>query len=142
MTMFRRRLARGERGSAAVEFVLILPLVLAMLLFVVGLGRMAQARINIEGVAADAARAASLERNTARSAHAAREAAERSLGDGGVSCSQLTVSVDVSAYQPGGRVTATVSCTARLADVALSGLPGNRKFSSTAVVPIETYRGS
>lgn len=136
-----RRLRRDERGTSALELTLIAPLLMVVLLFVVGLGRMAHARQQIEAVAADSARAASLERNTSQSAHAAELAATRSLGQAGVSCTHLDVDLDLSSYQPGGRVTVTVSCKTKLSDVTLGGFPGSRVFTATSVVPIETYRG-
>ncbi|MCB0905709.1 MAG: pilus assembly protein [Nocardioidaceae bacterium] len=141
--MIRRlRGHRDEHGTAALELTLLAPLLLVILLFVVGLGRMAHARQQIESVAADSARAASLERNTSLSAQAAKTAATASLGDAGVSCTNLDVDVDLSSYQPGGRVTVTVSCTTKLSDVAMAGFPGSRTFTATSSVPIETYRGS
>lgn len=138
--MTRRQ--RGERGTAAIELVLVAPVLIVIMLFVVGLGRMAHARQQIDAVAADSARAASLERNTAQSANAARVAAEASLGDAGVSCTELDVHVDLDNYQPGGQVRVLVSCKAKLGDVALAGFPGTRKFTAEAVVPIESHRGS
>src|SRR5690606_33827341 len=75
---------RDERGSAAIELTLLTPVLLVILLFVVGLGRMAHARQQVEAAAADSARAASLERNTALSRSAAHRAAKASLGDAGV----------------------------------------------------------
>lgn len=131
---------RNEDGSGTAELVLMAPLVVAVFLLVVGLGRMADARQDVNGAAAEAARAASLQRNTALSAAAARLAANATLRDRAVSCEHLTVSVDIGSYQPGGSVTATVTCVAALGDVALSGLPGSRTFQATAVVPIEQYR--
>jgi len=140
--MIRQRPAcRDERGVSAIELTLIAPVLMVVLLFVVGLGRMGHARQQIEAVAADSARAASLERNTSQSTHAAKVAATQSLGDAGVSCTNLSVNVDLTSYQPGGRVTVTVSCKTQLSDVALAGFPGSRVFSATSVVPIETYRG-
>ena len=132
---------RDERGASAIELTLIAPVLMVILLFVVGLGRMAHARQQIESVAADSARAASLERNTSQSARAAQLAAAQSLGDAGVACTNLRVDVDLSSYQPGGRVSVTVTCTTQLRDVALAGFPGSRVFSATSIVPIETYRG-
>ena len=138
----RARVPRDERGAAAIELVLMAPVLLVVLLLVVGLGRMADARQQIESVAADSARAASLERNTALSADAAMEAAQRSLGDAGLSCTGLDVNVDISDYQPGGQVHVTVSCTAQLRDVALSGLPGSKVFTASSTVPVETFRAT
>lgn len=133
---------RRENGSVAVELVLVAPVMLVVLLLVVGLGRMAHARQDVDGAAADAARAASLERNTYLSEAAARDTATATLAGRGISCQGLQVTADVSAYEPGGSVAVTVTCTAGLADVALSGLPGHKTFTATAVVPIEQYRAA
>lgn len=135
-----RRKSGHERGTAAVELTLLAPVFLVILLFVVGLGRMAHANQQVESVAADAARAASLERNTAASTAVARNAAQRSLDQAGLSCQDMDVDVDVSQYRPGGSVRVRVTCTASLKDVAMAGFPGQRKFHATSVVPIETYR--
>lgn len=133
---------RDERGTAAVELVLIVPVLIVAFLLVVGLGRMAHARQQVEGVAADAARAASLERNTSQSSQAARTIATEALRDRGLDCQSLDLRVDVSNYKPGGTVRVQLWCTASLGDVALSGLPGRRVFTAQATVPIETYRSS
>lgn len=133
---------RDERGVTAVEFVIITPVLIVALLFTVGLGRMAHARHQVESLAADAARAASLERNTAVAASRGKQMAEQSMGDRGLSCADLEVSVDVSSYRPGGVVRAEVTCQAKLSDVAMSGLPGRQTFTATSTVPIETFRSN
>lgn len=137
-----RRRGRNERGTAAIEITLLAPVLLVVLLFVVGLGRMAHARQQVEAVAADSARAASLERNVGLSAGVAQAEAKRSLGATGVSCTRMNVAVDTSAYRPGGHIAVTVSCTAKLSDLAMAGFPGRHTFTATSIVPIETYRGS
>src|SRR5712691_10613785 len=55
------RSSRWERGSATVEFVIAAPLLAAVLLLVAGLGRIAEARGQVEGAAREAARTASLQ---------------------------------------------------------------------------------
>jgi Flp pilus assembly protein TadG len=136
----RRTRPRNERGTAALEMVVLAPVLIVVLLFVVGLGRMAHADQQVQSVAADAARAASLERNTNASAAAARQAAEASLGEAGVSCTDLDVSVNLSSYEPGGQVSVTVTCTADLGAVAMAGFPGSRVFTASSTVPIENWR--
>jgi len=133
---------RGERGSSSVELVIWAPVLLILLLLIAGLGRMTNAKQQVEAVASDAARAASLERNTALSADAARAEVTRELGDRGMSCRGLDVNVDISDYRPGGTVRVTVTCTTALGDLLVAGFPGHKNFTATAVVPIETYRGS
>jgi Flp pilus assembly protein TadG len=124
------------------EFVLVVPVLVVALLFTIGLARMAHARHQVESLAADAARAASLERDTSMAAAAGKEIALRSMGAAGLSCADLRVSVDVSGYRPGGVVRARVTCRAELSDVAMAGLPGSRTYTAQATVPIETYRSS
>jgi Flp pilus assembly protein TadG len=120
--------------------VLMAPVLLVIFLFVVGLGRMAHARQEIQSVAADSARAASLERNTSLSAAAARSAAQQSLGQAGVNCTDLHVDVDLASYRPGGSVTVAVSCRTKLSDVAMAGFPGTRTFTASSTVPISQFR--
>lgn len=133
---------RDERGVTAVEFVLITPVLIVALLFTVGVARIAHARHQIESAAADAARAASLERNTAVAAKRGQVMAAQSIGSRGLSCADLQVSVDVSGYEPGGVVRATVTCRTRLSNVAMAGFPGGRTFTASASVPIETFRSN
>ena len=58
----RSRLRRDESGSVTAELVLLTPLLILLLLFVVALGRLAGARLEVDGAAAQAARAASIAR--------------------------------------------------------------------------------
>ena len=135
------RLVPGaDRGSAALELVLVTPVLIVMLLIAVGLGRMAHARQQVVGAARDAARAASLERNPERAQTAGADAARRSLGQAGVSCQQLSVSVDVTGYRPGGQVRATVTCTTSMAGLGLARFTPTRTFTDTAIAPIEALR--
>ena len=129
-----------ERGSASVELVLITPVLIMFLLLVVGLGRLALAKQEVTSAAHDAARAASLERDTGASAGRGRAAAERALADRGMSCASLNVDIDTSGYRSGGQVRAEVVCVAALGDLALSGLPGSKTYRAQAVVPIEQYK--
>ena len=102
---------RNEEGMATLEIVLALPVLIMVALFVVGLGRMAEARSIVDAAAFDAARAASLERNVGAAQAVGHDAAKASIGTTGVACTGLTIQVDVSQYTVGGHVTATVACT-------------------------------
>jgi Flp pilus assembly protein TadG len=132
--------SRREAGSAAIELLLVAPAMVACILALAGAGRYVDARAEVSAAAHEAARAASLQRVTAFSAADGRAAAAATLENRGRSCVRLEVSVDVSSYQPGGRVSATVACTADLSDVVTAGFPGSATFRATAVVPVEQYR--
>lgn len=129
-----------ERGGAAVEVVLVTPLLLILLLFMVQLGRFAVARTDLDGAARDAARAASLERSQSGADASARNAAETALASREVTCRTLDVSLDAD-FSPGGWVAAEVSCTVDLSDLSLLAVPGTKSMSSRFVSPLETFRG-
>ncbi|MDF1705821.1 MAG: TadE/TadG family type IV pilus assembly protein [Aeromicrobium sp.] len=134
------RARRPDSGASTAEFVVMTPLLFAIFLFVIGLGRMASAHQEVQDLAGEAARAASLERNTSLAAGRGEEIVRASLQNRGLSCAQLTVDIDVSSYRPGGVVRADVTCTADLSDVVISGLPGTKTFTGSATIPIEEYR--
>jgi len=49
--------------------------------------------------------------------------------------------VDVSSYEPGGYVRATVTCTADLSELAVPGAPGSWTDQASFIEPIEQFRG-
>lgn len=135
----RRQNSAGELGFMALEAVIIAPVVLLILLFIIGGGRYVDARMEVTSAAAEAARAASLEADPIAAREAGRQAAFRTLENRGPSCAELAVVVDVSSFEPGGRVTATVRCSTDMSDVASTGLPGVT-LSGESSAPIEQYR--
>lgn len=144
----RARLAergrRDERGSAAVETLLMASAALGLVLVVVAAGRYVDGSAQANDAAYAAARAASLEPTSAGGMAAGRQAAETALAERGKSCLNLSVSFAGSDFAPGGQVIARVSCTVSLVDSGplgrQLGLQPNRVFTEQAVVPIETYR--
>ncbi|WP_019873214.1 TadE/TadG family type IV pilus assembly protein [Sporichthya polymorpha] len=129
--------ADRERGSIAVELVILTPLLIVLLLLVVGLGRIAHTHAQVEGAAADAARSASLATSPATAQHAGEQAARAYLGDR--SCRHLDIDIDTAGLRPGGVVTAHLRCTVSLAGLGLAGFPGTRTFSATVQVPIDLH---
>ena len=139
MTQPPRRNDDRDQGSVAIELVLLAPLLIALLLLVVGLGRMAHTRGEVDGAAADAARTASLARTPDAAERAGVAAARAYLGDD--ACNRLEVEVITARLAPGGSVTARVTCVASLAGLGLAGFPGSRTFTANVQAPIENYRG-
>ena len=129
-----------ERGSVTAELVILAPLLVLMLLFVVALGRLAGARIDVDGAAAQAARAASIARDPGSATAAAEQTAASALAGQGVTCGDLSVSVGTSNFVPGGSVSVTVACSVSLADLVGLRLPSTETLSGTAVEPVDLYR--
>ena len=145
MTWVLRRFrwaSRDESGSVATELVLLTPLLILMLLFVVALGRMVSARLEVDGAAARAARAASIARDPATATAMATQTATAALGSDGVTCGHLTVSTDTAGFAPSGQVQVTVTCTVDLADLVGLRLPASQVISSTSTSVIDQYRSA
>ena len=130
----------NERGSATVELVILSPLLILLLLFVVALGRLAGARIDVDGVAAQAARAASIARSPQAAMSSAQQTAASALSSQHITCAHLAVSVDTTDFVPGGSVAVTVSCAVDLADLTGLHLPVTETVANRAVSPIDIYR--
>jgi Flp pilus assembly protein TadG len=134
--------AAGESGSVATELVLLTPLLILMLLFVVALGRLASARLDVDGAAAQAARAASIARDPSTATAMAQQTATSALGSDGVTCGHLSVNTDTAQFAPGGSVAVTVTCSVGLSDLTGLRLPASESISSTSTSVIDTYRAA
>ena len=137
-----RRLRTGEEGSVATELVLLTPLLVLMLLFVVALGRTVSARMEVDGAAAQAARAASIARDPATATAMAKQAATTALGSDHVTCGHLAVTTDTADFAPGSEVAVTVTCAVDLADLVGLRLPASQSISSTSTAVIDLYRAT
>ena len=124
------------------ELVLLTPLLLVMLLFVVALGRVVSARIEVDGAAAQAARAASIARSRATATAMAEQTATTALGADHVTCADLTVTTDTADFVPGGQVAVTVSCRVALSDLVGLRLPAAETLTSTATSVLDAYRAT
>ena len=135
-------LGAASSGAVAAELVLLTPLLLLMLLFVVALGRVVSARMEIDGAAAQAARAASIARSPTTASAMAQQTATSALGADRVTCANLAVSTDTADFVPGGEVTVTVTCTVDLADLLGLRLPASQTLSSTSMSVLDRYRAT
>ena len=129
----------GERGTMTVELVLLTPLLFALLAFIVGLGRAADARGQLTGAVRDAARAASLAPNPEAARTAARDTALADLQSANLHCRQPQIDTDTDQFTTGGQVTVTIRCNLDLAQLVLSGLPGRSTLTATSTAPLDTY---
>ncbi|GAA4561105.1 TadE/TadG family type IV pilus assembly protein [Planotetraspora kaengkrachanensis] len=133
----------SDRGSVALETAIIAPAMLAMLVMMIALGRIAIAHGAIDAASRDAARQASIARNPDSARSAALSSAQAALMREGLACSP-SVDVDTRAFsEPVGKpaaVTATVTCEIDLADIALPGMPGSKTLTSSFASPIDPFR--
>jgi Flp pilus assembly protein TadG len=132
-----------DRGSVTLELAILAPALILTLLLIIAAGRVAQAHQAVEAAARDAARQASIARDPATARTNALTSARSTLTREGLSC-PAQVTIDTSGFaQPLGEpatVTAHVTCTVHLADIALlSGVPATTVTASFAS-PLDPYR--
>jgi Flp pilus assembly protein TadG len=138
----RRHRSRDESGSVTAELVILTPLLILFLLFVVALGRVASARLDVDGAAAQAARAASIARDPTTATTVAQQTASAALGGDHVTCADLTVNTDITDFAPGGWVAVTVTCTVNMDDLTGLSLPAAHAITSRFVEDVDTYRST
>jgi len=129
-----------ERGSAAVELVLVTPVLLLLVMFALAAGRFGVARNQVAEAARDAAREASTWSSPRAATDAGVQRGLDSLSGSRVSCASPVVSIDTSRLRPGGRVVADVTCTVALTDVMGLRLGGSKTFRARAVAVVDTFR--
>jgi Flp pilus assembly protein TadG len=136
--------SRADSGNAALELVILAPILLALLSLVIAAGRTTVAQGSVDAAARDAARQASIALTPAAAQTAGLVSARAALRQDGLDCSPAVV-IDTSQFtsvpvgQPAA-VTAVVSCAVPLANLALPGLPGAAHLSARFTSPLDTYR--
>jgi len=117
---------RGERGTAAVELVLLAPVLVVLVAVVAAAGRMVETKSAILSVAREAARSGS-EAPDAATAHDAALASAREVAAGlGLDPARLEVSLDPGGFRRGAPYAVSVSYQVPLADLpGLGLLPGS-----------------
>lgn len=134
--------ARGERGSSALELVLLTPVLLLVLMLVVGVGRMADARERVGDAAYQAARAATLAPTAPAAQQAAASAAASSLAGAGVTCAAMSVTADVDGLAPGSTVSATVTCSVSWSGITGISFAGHQSITASATSIVDQYRST
>ncbi|SEB46253.1 TadE-like protein [Amycolatopsis tolypomycina] len=135
----RHRWWAGDRGSVTAEAVLLTPILVLLLVFIaVVIHRGVDARLRLDDVAHQAARAASLQRTTTAATTAARDTATSALTQAGIACHGVSTSTTTTAT-PGGTVIVVVACTVDVGQALLLGV-ASRTLQATATEVIDTYR--
>lgn len=128
---------RDERGSMAVEIVILTPVLMMFALLVVAAGRYVSAEGDIDAAARDAARAASLQDSRTEAIAAANEVVASSL-DPDTHCAEPVGFGGT--WGAGGSVVITLDCQVSYDGLGLIGLPGSVDIDSSSTVPLDPYR--
>ena len=127
-----------ERGSLTVELVILAPMLMFMVLFGVHVGRLSEAKVQVQHAADQGARAGSLAAKS-KMVSAANFAAENDLKLAGVSCEKVSVEVGLVPTGLTNAVRVHVDCDVRLDGTELLGLLPDRVHASSIEV-IDEWR--
>jgi hypothetical protein len=132
-----------EVGNAALELVVLAPVILFLLGLVIAAGRTTIAQGSVDAAARDAARQASISLTPGAAHAAAQSSAQAALSRDGLDCTPV-VHVDTRQFGfPLGapaQVTAIVWCRVPLSDLVVPGLPGSRKLWAKFTSPLDPFR--
>jgi hypothetical protein len=132
-----------EAGNAALELVILAPILLFLIGLVIAAGRTSAAQGSVAAAARDAARQASIALSPAAALADAQASALTALRHDGLDCHPL-VNVDVAGFgvPPGhpANVSATVTCVVPLADLVVPGMPGSKTLQQSFTSPLDPYR--
>jgi len=137
------RSAGRDDGNAALELVVLAPVLLFLLGLVVAAGRTSIAQGSVDAAARDAARQASIALTPGAAQASALSSAQAALSRDGLDCDPVvtvnTAGFGVPVGEP-ATVTATVSCQVPLSDLLVPGLPGSRTLRFTFTSPLDPFR--
>jgi len=135
------RRARDERGSLALEMALLAPFLLLIIALIYAYGRVGQVNGTLDSGTRDAARSATMARDSTDAKHAAERVVREALADAPAGCrSSLQVHL-VGDFLPGEPVTVDASCTYDISDLGLPGAPGSLTAKSSFTSMLDPYRG-
>jgi hypothetical protein len=133
-----RARARDERGSMAIEVVVLIPVLFMFTLFVVAGGRYVSARADADSTARDAARAASQAHTHGEAEDAVRTAISQGLRSTR-DCQPTGLSGD---FRSGGTAVVRLKCRVHYKDLGLLGIGGSIPVDAEGHAPIDTYRST
>jgi Flp pilus assembly protein TadG len=131
----------SQRGSMAIELVLLTPLLVGFTLLVVAGGRFVGRQSDVDSAARDAARAASIERTEGSALAVAQTVADASLPDG-ATCqpAEVVTNWPLPGSSQAGSVRVTITCDVSYSGLGFIGLPGSATLKGTSVAPLDQYR--
>jgi Flp pilus assembly protein TadG len=131
---------RRARGQALVEFVLVTPLFLLLIVGVMALGVVVRTDGAVSAIATEAARAAALASTPAAAVTAGRTRGGDVAQGYGLDPNQVTVNVDTSAFGRGGEVGTTADYTLALNLPLLDPILRTVSFHRVGIEPIAPNR--
>ncbi len=130
----------GERGSAAIEALLVAPVLLLLVALLVGGGRLASAQAAIRAVAREAGRSAVTAPSPMEAVELAKVRASDVAAGYTLDLSRLRISLDTGTFERGSHLRVRVTYKVELSSLPAMGLlPTSTQVSASHVEPIDRY---
>jgi Flp pilus assembly protein TadG len=131
---------RDQRGSAAVEAVLIAPVLLLLVALLMAGGKVTTDQAALQGVAREAGRIAVTAPDPASAVSLGRARAEAVAAGYGLDPSRLAVAIAPGAFSRGGQVLVTATYSVDLSALPSFGLiPQSTQLRARHIEPIDLY---
>jgi hypothetical protein len=130
---------RGWAGAIVLTLVSA-PVIAALVVFLVGAGRIANAHRLVDAAAVNAAHAASEAASIPSAKAAAQQGAEATLAGRNLVCTSMTVSVNAADWGREGTISVTVSCAAKLGELSPSRFGRSDTVTAKAVSVLDSTR--
>lgn len=132
--------SRKEAGNAAVEMVMVAPVLLLLIATIVAAGRIISTRSALESVTREAARVASISSSSELANTAAKIRAEEVAEQLGLDSRRLSLDLQSGQFERGSPVTAAATYSVRISDLPAFGLlPGTFEVTAKQVEITERY---
>ena len=137
----RRSRRRGQRGTLALEMVILTPVLLLLFMFLLACGRYFQSSSLLESAARDGARSASQARSLNEAQGRVDDAVNRTMSQAVKSCKETASGTITTAFTAGAPLSVEVTCTINYRDVGLLGIGGDTKITKRFTSSLDPYRG-
>ncbi|WBQ01815.1 TadE/TadG family type IV pilus assembly protein [Kribbella sp. CA-293567] len=132
---------RGERGTMALEMVILAPLLLVLFMFLLACGRYFQTSSLLENAARDGARSASQSRSLGDAQGQVDAAVTRTMAQAVKSCQDSAGGTITTGFAAGTALSVEVTCTINYHDLGLLGIGGNTTITKRFSSSVDPYRG-
>jgi len=131
----------GERGTMALEMVILAPVLLVLFMFLLASGRYFQTGSLLESAARDGARGASQARSLPQAQKEVDQAVTTAMGQAVKSCKESASGTITTAFEAGAPLSVEVTCTINYRDLGLLGLGGDTTITKRFTSSLDPYRG-
>ncbi|WP_371401948.1 pilus assembly protein [Kribbella sp. NBC_00662] len=135
----KRRL--GQRGTMALEMVILAPVLLLLFMFLLACGRYFQTSSLLESAARDGARSASQARSLPEAQSRVDTAVSTTMNQAIKSCKTTASGSITTGFVAGSPLSVEVTCTINYRDLGLLGLGGDTTITKRFTSSLDPYRG-